>query len=57
MQAETPFGTPGVEALTVARAHEFVLQLAGAWPRDTTDRRIVQEAIDGKGKAGCQGTP
>ena len=57
VQAETPFDTPSVKTQVAAAAYELVLQQAGAHPRDATDERIVREVREGKGKAGCQGTP
>ncbi|MEA1952497.1 MAG: hypothetical protein U9N87_14045, partial [Planctomycetota bacterium] len=52
-----PFDTPAVKTQPAAEAFEFVLREAGAHPLDATDRRIIREVREGKGKAGWQGTP
>ena len=57
VRADGPFGAPSVATQPAPEAYERVLQQAGAWPRDATDRRIVQEVREGTGKAGHQGRP
>ena len=57
VRSATPFDVPPVKTQPSADAFDLVLQQAGAWPRDPTDRRIVREVKERKGKAGHRGAP
>ena len=57
VRLDKPFDVPAVKTQPADQAFELVLQQAGAWPPDATDRRIVQEVRDAKGEAGQMGRP
>ena len=46
-RAPCPLTTPAIDA---SRAYATVLRIAGAWPRDAVDRRIISEVTRRKGK-------
>ena len=52
---DAPARTPPVATQSAAEAYELVLARAGAWPRDATTRRIVQEVKARTGSYGLNG--
>ena len=56
MRVEQAFPAPVIKTQSAGRAADLVLEQAGAWPRDATDLRLVQEAKQGGGRAGIRPT-
>ena len=57
VRADSPFEVPLVETQSAGQAAAEVLQQVGAWPRDATDRRVMDDVRLGRGKAGHKGSP
>jgi len=55
--SRNPFKTAPVTTQPVMAAYERVLEFVGAFPRDNTDQRLIDEVREKTGKLGAMGKP